>query len=56
MSHAGCPKCGAAISGENKSCSSCGAVRILLLFPLMEYTLIWYRAAPSSRTQYTYTR
>jgi hypothetical protein len=28
MSHSSCPKCGATIEGETKSCSSCGAVSI----------------------------
>jgi hypothetical protein len=28
MSHNGCPKCGAAISGGGKKCGSCGAVRL----------------------------
>ncbi|KAL3437331.1 hypothetical protein BDV09DRAFT_16277 [Aspergillus tetrazonus] len=26
MAHNACPKCGASISGDNKSCNSCGSV------------------------------
>ncbi|KAL3709620.1 hypothetical protein TMatcc_003411 [Talaromyces marneffei ATCC 18224] len=25
MAHQSCPKCGAAVQGENKACGSCGA-------------------------------
>ncbi|RPA75875.1 hypothetical protein BJ508DRAFT_417884 [Ascobolus immersus RN42] len=28
MAHGSCPKCGATIEGETKSCSACGSVSI----------------------------
>jgi len=28
--HSDCPKCGASISGDNKSCGNCGSVRMAI--------------------------
>ncbi|KAF2132393.1 hypothetical protein P153DRAFT_285094 [Dothidotthia symphoricarpi CBS 119687] len=47
--HNSCPKCGASIDGDNKSCGSCGSVSCLhniLLCSVGDYADVCYIVVP----------